>query len=404
MRDLTRIAVVIGLIVAARTASAQARLVAEPSSQKPVLGSSQEVLFIRRSDVHIGCPDAAPAWPDAAPPAPDAAAAPDAGGGLPDAAMTDAAPPDAGPDCLGDPVSAITMVVQPRFAVSGGGARFAVLLVTPANPLVETEDHELFATLSQLTAPDIQVHEIRVEDPALGTQCGSDAGCSFDFGDPGPSWDPPPVDGTGTPAIETVGPYEVARAQPADPDALRAWLDSLGYAYLNEDVAAVAPYLTVGYTVLAVRIDADTVLDGGLEPLALTWAGNQIRVPVGLAVGGEQPSQALTVYIAAEGRYDLPDADVGFAEYTSWGTARFLTRNDVVIDLTQPVVADPIAARVLGDPTYQATIVVPQMVRVPVSDCGDIGCCGVARRSTPPVGFLVLVGAVVAITRRRRRR
>jgi hypothetical protein len=410
---VARVALVGTLVAQPRPASAVVRLLAQSDApgEKPVLGNGQDVLFIRRSNVVIGCPtppDGPPA-PDADPDAPDA--------GPPDAAPPDAGPPDAGPspdagptpdagDCGDNPVSAVTMVVQPRFSITTTGARFAVLLVTPSDPLVEVEDPWLFAQLTDLTATQVEYEKVEVEDPALGERCfDSGSGCGALDLDSDPYWDPPDIDPDQTQPIVTVGPYEVARSTPATTDELRAWLDGLGYLYLPEDIDAVAPYLPVGHTVLAVRVISEDAFNGGLEPLALTWAGNQMRVPIGLGAG-EGP-RSITVYIAAEGRYDLPNADVSYASYTNWSSdASFLTRNELVIDESTPVVSDPIAERILGDPTYIDTIVIPMMVRVPVTDCGDwsIGCCDLRGRTAPTPTFFLVAFTILAITRRRPRR
>jgi MYXO-CTERM domain-containing protein len=411
MRTPPVVAVTLCLAAVAPPARATNRIVAEATSTKPLPGTEESILFVRRTDVMIGeCPpvdaatgpiDAAPA-PDANPgPGPDA----DPGAG-PDA---DPGPPP----CEVIPGDAVTMVVQPRFGTGAAEARFAILLVTPSDPIVEVEDPGLFAQLEDVTAPEVDVREVYVQDPALGKRCGSTSrGCgSFDSYDP-PAWDPPPVDGEGTPPIETVGPYEVARSRPADRAALAAWLDELGYIYAPIDVDAVAPYLALGYTVLAVRVVATAQFDGGLQPIALTWAGTELRVPLGLARRAEPASVALTVFVAAEGRYELPGAIVPFAQRTAWaGDSRFLTRNDRVVDLEAVTAdADPVLDRIVGDPTYHERVEIVEEVRVPVDDCSDeldfdIGCCriggGPPGAQTP---LLAAVAVVLVVLRRRRRR
>jgi hypothetical protein len=116
---------------------------------------------------------------------------------------------------------------------------------------------------------------------------------------------------------------------------------------------------------------------------------------------------ALDVYIAGDGRYELPGAEVTFAMRTSSSDAGFLTRNVVVLDPDGSIDDDPVAMRVGGDPEYQPVHVEQEYVRVPVRDCSSdtrVGCC---RDCNAPgirgdIGVLGLV--VLGLMLRKRRR
>lgn len=391
-----------------------ARVVMESGSPAPQL-TDDAVLLVQRRDVTVGNGCGGDAGPDGGVPDGGADAGPIDGGPIDagvDAGM-DGGGSDAG--CTSIPGDAITMMVQPRFSRVDGGARFAILMVTPARPIVETESAYVFSDLAVVTAPRIEVHETRIEDPSYGSRCelGSSGGggCGFGASEPEPSWDPPPLGdgglGDGGLTVDTIGPYQVVRAEPADTAELASWLTTLGYLYLPADLDAVAPYVARGYTVVAVRVALPDLPDGQLSPIALTWPGAELRLPVAL---GSPSGAALptTVYIAGPGRYELPGADVPFAWRTSWGDEGFLTRNEVMLDHGGDPDDDPVAVRVPGDPEDRVVEHEYRTVRVPVNDCDeelDLGCgcgrCATGRRVRGD-GFVV-VGALALALRRRRR-
>lgn len=391
-----------------------ARVIAEAGSPAPTLDDGG-VLLVKRHDVVIGAGcDGVDAGPqdggvgDGGPADAGLDADPgDAGVGDGGVGGGDAGPGDAGCEVI--PGDAVTLMLQPRFSrVTTTGAKFALLMVTPSRPIIETKSIYVFEELASVTAPKVIVHETRVQDPALGKVCGPDTGgCGIGAAETDPSWTPPGLGDAGLGGsdggytVDTVGPYEVVRAQPADPAELQSWLSTLGYLTLPSDVDAVAPYITRGYTVVAIRVAVDGTPAGQLSPIALTWAGSELKLPTALG----SSAVATTVYIAGPGRFELPGAYVPFASRTSWGEEGFLTRNELVLDGDGNPDNDPIATRVVGDPEQRELRDEYVEKRVPVNDCGDIGCgCGECNARRPVRGDWLIVGGVVALTLRRRRR
>lgn len=366
---------------------ALARLVFEPSS--PVVRSHDEsVLLIQRHAANLGCE---PGLPDAG--VPDGAV--DAGT---EDAGVDAGAPDAGCEpIVGD---AVTMVVRPRFDTAVTGARFALLFVTPSRPVVETVD-DPFPSLEAITKPKTEVQIVEVVDPSLGKQCGGGGGCGFGAysDDPGTTFIPPELgDGgvdDGPPTVETVGPYEIVRVQPADPDELQVLLASFNYRVQPEDVAALAPYISAGYSVVAVRVgeQAGTTL----APLAMTWPGTELRLPFAL---DDRDTAGITAYVAADGRYEFPGGLVSYAGRTFGGETSYLTRIDIGVTDSEAPSTDPIATRVPDD-DYQIVNVVQEVKRVPQTQCldVDVGCCD---SSGPRADFGVLLVGVAFMLRRKR--
>ncbi|HVK85412.1 MAG TPA: DUF2330 domain-containing protein [Kofleriaceae bacterium] len=326
------------------------------------------------------------------------------GGGLPG----DGGVPDGG-FCIPVSGDVISLVVQPRFMTSPGGGRFALLFVTPSRPVVQTHEANVFANLAEVTKPRVEVTRIEVPDPALGKKCDYGCSMSWETGDPPPAWwtEFPdagvPDDAGGPPGIETVGPYEVVRAQPASAAELSAWLDGLGYTYQQDDLDATAPYIERGYTVVALRVAVDEASAPALAPIALTWQGSELRLPA--AFGIPDAAGATSVYIAADQRYDLDGAEVAFSARTNYSPSGWLTRNDLVLASDSPD-EDPVA-HAAGTTEKIEVEYVEERVRVPVNDCEDeLGCCGAcsSRRGPSPTSIGGLLAVAFLIGRKRRPR
>jgi hypothetical protein len=397
-----------------------ARVVVGPGSQPPDIEPDDAVLFVHRANTCLpdgGIPDAetdgglpdgglldaasdgggpstdAPITPfDAGVPPPETYVPHDApiDGGTPD----DGGLPDAGTSECGD---SVMMIVQPKFTLSTSGSTFALLYVTPSAPVMRLESPTTFDDLAVATAPDVETQIVEIPDPALGTRCAgcvegggdySGGGCGASGGD---FWSPPSGGGGGVggSTIATIGPYEVATKEPGSRTDLATWLDELGYVYQTSDLDALEPYIMQGWSVVAVRIAQTTSFTGGLQPISMTWAGTEMTVPLRLA-----SQSSLTVYFAADHRYELPGAHVSFAGYTG---SSYVTRNEVT-DLS----SDLTAYRADADDWHRDVQVIYQDEHVPVTkDCDDQGCCQSGPGTT---NGLIWGSALLLVMRRRPRR
>lgn len=394
-----------------------ARVLAQGDAPAPVL-SDEAILVLKRHDLRVGNGCTTTGGGDAG--VADGST-PDAE--LPDAGV-DAGVADAGADdaCEHIPGDAITIVVQPRFSQLTTGARFAILMVTPARPIVEVTSGAVFPSLDAATAPAIHEVTKEVEDPAYGTVCAtSEVGCG---GGPilpdDPYWEPPVLGdgGLGLPdgdySVDRVGAYEVLRGAPSSTTELTTWLTDLGYLVMPDDVAAVSPYLAKGYTVVAVRVALDDTPEGLLAPIALTWPGSELRLPA--ALGSSSAAFPTTIYIAADHRYDFIGAEVSFAFRVNYDETSFLTKNEVAFVPRDPD-EDPVAIQIASDPEKREIIERITEVHVPVRDRDACGCHGAGRerdgggcgecsaRGGPRPDWGVLLGAIVftLIPRRRAR-
>ena len=414
------------------------RIVEEAGSPPPVMTADQSVLLVKYSDAVIGSNcgsgpnlDGGPSLDGGSPgsdagsePIPDASLGDTGDAGLEsgDAGLEsgDAGPGfgDAGPDeCEEIRGEAITMVVQPEFSIAKEGARFALLMVTPSWPIVTVADNEIFHDLAEATAPQVLVEEQYIEDVNLGYQCQDphfSSGCgpaASSGGNGGGGWQPPPStppDFPTDPAIDAIGAYEVVRLNVGDSEELAGWLEEFNYLYSEADLQATTPYIEEGWTVVAVRVRHDFGHHGGLTPLAFSWAGTEMRLPVGISTAPAPSESHLTLYVSAEQRYDLDDAFVPYANPSEFGSRSYLTRNDTWLDLSLGADSDPyVRASSLGD-THD-TVTVEQIVRIPSSDCPSSGDdedwgCGCSVKNAPgPGSVVVFLLCGLALLRRRRR-
>jgi hypothetical protein len=420
------------------TAVVIGRILAEQGVPIPDV-TDDALLLIKRHNVVVGCtPGDAGVFGDAAVDAfvddaalPDAATidagAPDAGID-PDGGVSDSGISDAGTDgCTMIPGDAVTMVLQPHVTTTTDGVRFAVLLVTPARPIIELTANP-FVDLARETARQTIYQTIEIPDESLGTRCAAYGGGCGSYGssvDAGASWTPPGLGdgglGDGGLVEETIGPYQLVRAQPTSATELAGWLDQLGYEYVQDDVDAVAPYIALGYHVVALRVAVAKPGTMPMTPVALTWAGSEVRVPAALGRGALTPGK-LTVFVSAQSRYAFTDARLRFAGWTSgtscgWygcntGSSWYLTRSEIDLDQNQLPALDPVASEYFGADLVE-TEVIKQEVRVPVtvqcsSGCGesdDAGCCrNCSAAPSKRIDWGAIVLAVLVVLRRRRRR
>lgn len=321
----------------------------------------------------------------------------------------------------------VTWIVQPRFSIGPDGSRFALLMVTPAAPVVETAPESTFLDLAATTAPREIIQERYIEDRKLGYQCddpkfggtSSSTGCGS-YAEVGSGWEPPDPSGegaadAGTPdgyiRVNTVGSYHVAILGVRDGDELADWLDRAEYNHDDDDIAALRPYLEAGWIVTAVRVSSDHAVEsGGLEPLSFTFEGTDMRLPLGVARQPEGGRALLKIYVAAEGRYELPGAALSYADWVPDERPTFLTASFLDVDLTRTAGDDPVAGRAAVDTVFHEEYTITREIRIPSSECprddDGLGLCDCRVGGSPgsQVGMLLMAVACAAVVLRRRRR
>jgi MYXO-CTERM domain-containing protein len=434
------------IAITAQPAWGICRIISEVGSPPPAVQPAQSVLMVLRHQVQVGLT----CMPNQTPPPPvmmgadlSVVAADDLGMPAEDlgpaVALDDGGLDEdgGGQSCVPRLGDTVTMVVQPQLAVVAG-ARFVMLMVTPAVPTVTLAPRSLFEHLADVTRTQVEVHDVEVEDPALGCKendpyysgsvgCGSDFGSNgggSSSGSGGPGYSPPqpqPVSlDAGLPSAPLIlGDYEVAVLAGADQSAVLEWLADHQYQYTSSDADALTPYTSLGWTVTAVRVHAAKAsTQVAVDPLAFTWEGASLRLPIAISHQASSVPMPITVYVAAEGRYDFPGAAVTFAEHSNEiAGAGFLARNDLDLRFDLPAIKDPVAGRVSDDPEFHEVTVVQRIVKVPTTVCPGsnrdsgsknglfCGCrVGGAGAGAPPILLLLLSPLAALVSRRVRRR
>jgi MYXO-CTERM domain-containing protein len=347
------------------------------------LEPDQEVLFVQRHAIPITCP------------APDGGPCGDADGGTTCAPGSDAGVCGA--------TDAVTLVVQPKFDLDNGAA--VILTVTPSPPAITLGAANTFDGLDADTAPTVIPIYHDVPDESLCDD-GSQIGCDFrnlEVTPPDahlplpPLADGAPTTSDGGPSAQWIGPYAITVLSARTSADLGAWLDADSFTYTQSDLDELGTYLDLGWTAVAIQVSSAQTYASEYElaPVALTYAASAIQVPM---IG----SASYTVYLADDGRDDLTDAHVAFADRRYTLGAPFLGK-DVITGTPGPPL---VAFRVAGDPTARDTVtetvdrsVKPDDCPKPQPICG-CGCQvgGGAPLPGPPLAF----AALFLVLRRRR--
>ena len=186
-----------------------------------------------------------------------------------------------------------TVTTHVQLQYSGSASDFAWILPVPSVPELAISHNQIFNQLQWTTQPGFQLN---FQD---------DAGCGF-----------PPLfrtldgvaeattDETGgveVVAREEVGPYDTAVITSEDPQAIVNWLVDNGYQLGDLGIDLLIPYVDKGSYFLALRLAADREV-GDLQPIALTYAGDELCIPIRLTAVATAPDLGVIAWILGEHR------------------------------------------------------------------------------------------------------
>lgn len=180
-----------------------------------------------------------------------------------------------------------TYVFQPAFC--GGGASFGLILPIPStledDPSVT--DRDLFAALTELSAPTIEVEEICRPEGSRGAGGASDGGAS-DADDFGSS-----VDVVGGGRVD-IFDWVLLEAESASD--LTSWLDENAFPYDAHSMATFTTYIDEDFAFVAFKV-AEDALDGNgcgtFGPIMLRFASDAPIVPLRIATAHEDATWTL---------------------------------------------------------------------------------------------------------------
>lgn len=246
---------------------------------------------------------------------------------------------------------------------------------TPTPATVSAGDRDDFAAIAEEIRPDV------VEEWSWWERGGDAAGGAA----PG---DPQVL------AEVRIGPVEATTLAASDADGLTRWLDERDYAVPSAVSERFAGYVERGWSFVALRIESDAVLEGGLDPLRFEFDSDDPVYPLDLSRAATDP-QSVQLYLLGDGRLDVATLDHP-------GTP--LVRADV--RWAAPVV-DPRLAE-LGDYLTVVDLFFPEpsadipgdLVAVPAADDGDVRPVTTVHRTYALGGLALgplLVGLAVPV-------
>lgn len=188
-----------------------------------------------------------------------------------------------------------TETIVMRLNMRSNADNAALVIPTPTPATVSAASSTVFDTLEKLTAPRVQT----VRHWTFGGAPRSD----FDTAGPAAAAAQPTV-------VRQVrlGPLEATTLAGGGLAGVRDWLRDNGYALRPEISAGLEPYLRDGWSVVAMRLVAPGPLDGGLDPVRLTFASEQLVYPMRMSAHADSP-QRVVIYTLGDHRMQRVDTD-----------------------------------------------------------------------------------------------
>lgn len=244
----------------------------------------------------------------------------------------------------------------------------ALVVPTPKPATVSAGSAATFAELRELTAPRVET-TLRWWDS--GNVGGNDEGATAAAA-PG-----------GAPNVLQVvqlGPLEATTLAGGDLPGLEGWLAGHGYTMRPEVISSLAPYVAEGWAFVAMRLTSTEPLNGGLDPVTLTFPSDRFVYPMRMSAAAVSPQQ-VRIYALADHRLERsdPDADeqntnVNFAgrifDVTSpelatlVGDGAYLTEMSTYISDPEQITSDFVFTQASNDDDYQQVRYVTEDVRI----------------------------------------
>lgn len=189
------------------------------------------------------------------------------------------------------------VTVHVQIAYEGDAEDFAWIVPVPEAPELVLSSDRMFRELSWRTAPQFQL-EHRERDQCEG---GINSGGYAEVDGAASSSTPSAEDGVEVVAEQRVGPYETVVLLADTSAELLTWLQNNDYILPDALDPVLAPYVAQGSHFVALRL-AKTDSVGQLPPLAMTYPGTALSIPIQLTSIAAADDMRLGVYILGESR------------------------------------------------------------------------------------------------------
>ncbi|QLY31566.1 DUF2330 domain-containing protein [Nocardia huaxiensis] len=206
-----------------------------------------------------------------------------------------------------------------RLSLQSSGDNAALIVPTPAPATVTEGSAATFDELDEITAPrEIVDYRWFPPSPALGR--GGDGAVA-----PGGA-----ANSTGAPTVVNqvrLGPLEATTLSGGDSSGVREWLNANGYALRDEVIATLQPYLSEGWSFVAMRLTGSEALRGRLNPVRLTFDTDHLVYPMRMS-SAATGTQSVRLYVLNGQRVTRsdPDATSRSARTEQWQDVDFAGR------------------------------------------------------------------------------
>jgi hypothetical protein len=274
------------------------------------------------------------------------------------------------------------------------GADTGLVIPTPAPATVSLGESSIFDALDRQTAPIVET----VEDWWGATGDGGAAGA------------PPDVL-----SEVDLGPISAVTLAASDAQGLQDWLTANGYGIDPAVQALFADYIARGWSFAAFKLtgeEAETPLDGALDPVRLTFPTSAPVYPLLLSQAAQTPQTVRLYLFGSDGmQATFPDGTVaGSVAWAGAVTQPVLKQFGSYLTVVEAYFPDP-GTQITGDLTITSTGTRPDYTpvetRTKYIDIGGIPLGHAIVGVAAVFGFMlliVIVGAIVHNRAERRRR
>lgn len=260
-----------------------------------------------------------------------------------------------------------------QLAMNTSTDNVALVVPTPTPATVSAGDKAAFSELEEVSAPQIQHQRHLRLKMSLGARYSTAR-----EGAMAASRAPEVINQV------HLGPLEATTLAGGDLAGLQKWLADNEYAIRPEVAEALDPYVRDGWAFVAMRLTSAAPIQGGLDPVRLTFGSSQLVYPMRLSVAAQEP-QHVTIFTLSDHRQQRTDADVAgqtttvqFAGNISQSVhesllrefagnhGAYLTKTQTDIYQTSKITSDFVFANAPNDDAFRQVVVVNDYIDIPV--------------------------------------
>ncbi len=208
-------------------------------------------------------------------------------------------------------ISETQTVLWDQFEYQGDPDDFSWVLPVRPGAYVELADDAWLTSLDAFTSTTVIPPRLNCPQAFGDDVSGSGCGCGFGGASDASSTGRVASGGNYEPPVaivrqETVGPYDTVVLRSTDPEALRTWLTTNGYAIPDEIQPVIDAYVSEGNDFLALRLSPGQGVSQ-MEPVRVITPGGEYLLPLRMVAAGVGALVDIKLFVIAEQRAMMPD-------------------------------------------------------------------------------------------------